>query len=58
MDKALILIDLQNEWIDPKSEYFIGSNLKELKDNINILIDFCRKENYKVIFIKHLEQII
>jgi len=52
MNKALILVDLQNEWLNKNSEYY----LKELPiSKINTLIDFCRDKSYKIIFIKHLE---
>ena len=51
--KALIIIDLENEWIDKKSEYYIGDISKDIR-KINELIDFYR-DSHKIIFIKHVE---
>jgi len=52
---ALILVDLENEWRNPSSEYYVG-NLKGLIANTNKLIDFCRKKGSKIIFIRHVEK--
>jgi len=54
-EKALILIDLENEWIDKNSEYFVG-NISELISKTNKLIKYCRDNNYKIIFITHIEK--
>jgi biuret amidohydrolase len=53
--QALILVDLQKEWTDPNSEYYI-SDLKGFVKNINKLIDFFRKQNSRIIFIRHIEE--
>ncbi len=55
MEKALILVDLENEWTDKNSEYFIG-DLTDFIEKTNKLIDYCRKKDYKIIFIKHVEK--
>jgi nicotinamidase-related amidase len=53
--KALILIDFENEWINEDSEYFVG-NITETVNRVNKLIGYCRNENYKIIFIRHVEK--
>jgi nicotinamidase-related amidase len=53
--KALILVDLENEWLDKKSDYFVGDISKMLK-RTNRLIDRCRARKYKIIFITHIEK--
>lgn len=53
--KALILVDLENEWSDKKSDYYVG-DLFDLINRANRLIDYCRNQNYKVIFIRHIEK--
>jgi nicotinamidase-related amidase len=40
-DSALVLIDLQTEWRDPESEYYVG-DLVEIVARVNFLIDFCK----------------
>lgn len=52
--KALILIDLENQWTEEGSDYYLG-DLTLLTQNINILIDHCRKQGYKIIFVRHVE---
>lgn len=52
--KALILVDFENEWIDENSDYYIG-DVSKLIENTNRLIDFCRRQAYKIIFIAHVE---
>jgi len=52
---ALILVDLQKEWKDTNSSYYIG-NLSETITKINKLIDHCRKKNSKIIFTQHIEK--
>ncbi|MBI5138883.1 MAG: cysteine hydrolase [Candidatus Vogelbacteria bacterium] len=54
-NKALILIDFQKEWADPKSPDFVG-DLISLLERTNTLIDFCRKQGYKIIFTRHVEK--
>ena len=53
--KALILIDFENEWTDKSSDYFVG-DISDLIKKTNKLIDFCRKNNYKIIFTTHIEK--
>ena len=55
MKSVLILVDLENEWIDKNSDYFVG-NLSEVIKRTNKLIKFCRKNNYKIIFTRHIEK--
>jgi nicotinamidase-related amidase len=52
--KALVLVDVQNEWVDKDSEYYVG-DLSELIEKTNALIKYCRRENYRIIFTKHIE---
>jgi nicotinamidase-related amidase len=53
--KALILVDFENEWIDKSSEFYLG-DISETIDKTNQLIDFCRDNDYKIIFISHIEK--
>lgn len=55
MANALVLVDLENEWRNPASEYYVGS-LKTLIANTNKLVDFCRSKGYRIIFIRHVEK--
>jgi len=55
MKKALILVDLENEWIDKTSDYYVG-DISKLIDRTNKLIEFCRKNDYKIIFVTHIEK--
>lgn len=52
--KALIIVDYQKEWTDASSDYFVGDISKAIS-NTNTLIDYCRNEGYRIIFVKHLE---
>ncbi len=52
---ALIVVDVQEEWSDPKSEYYAGEP-EAFVDRINELIDFCRATGSKVIFTRHEEE--
>lgn len=54
-NKALVLVDFENEWTDKNSEYFVG-NIEKVITRINRLIDFCRKKRYKIIFTTHIEK--
>ena len=54
MKTALVIVDVQNEYFDKKSDYFCGN--ETLIRKINRLIEFCRKSNSKIIFIRHEEQ--
>lgn len=53
--EALILIDLQKEWTDKSSDYFVG-DISEVIKRTNKLIDSCRKKSYKIIFTRHIEK--
>lgn len=53
--KALIVVDLEKEWTDPNSEFFVGNISSEL-ERTNRLIDYCRENNYKIIFTRHIEE--
>ena len=53
--KALLLVDLENEWLDKKSDYFVG-DISLMLGRTNRLIDTCRRRGYKVIFITHIEK--
>lgn len=52
--KALVLIDLQNEWIDEDSDYYVG-DIFALIEKTNELIEYCRREGYCIIFTRHIE---
>lgn len=54
-NKALVLVDFENEWTDKKSEYYLG-DISLTVDKTNQLIDFCRKKGYKIIFTVHVEK--
>lgn len=53
--RALILVDFENEWINRKSDYFVG-DISEVIKRVNEVISFCRKAGYKVIFTTHVEK--
>ncbi len=55
MDTALVLVDLENEWLDKDSPYF-AKDLKGMIPRVNSLISFCRKRGDKIIFITHIEK--
>ena len=55
VNKALILIDFENEWTDKNSDYFVG-NIDKVIIKTNKLIDFCRKKSHKIIFTTHIEK--
>ena len=54
-DTALILIDFQKQWLDLKSDYFVGDIAKTL-EKVNRLIQFARNQGFKIIFTRHIEQ--
>ncbi len=53
-ETALVLIDFQEEWINPESEYYVG-DAQEVLGKVQYLIDHCRTRGYKIIFTKHRE---
>lgn len=52
--RALVLIDLENEWATKGAEYYIGE-LDNLVGRVNQLIDFCRRAGDKIVFVRHVE---
>lgn len=52
---ALILIDFEQEWMDKKSDYYVG-DISIVLNKTNLLLDFCRKKKYKIIFTRHVEK--
>ena len=44
MNKALVVIDIQND---------ITKNYKEIIDNINSAIDWAKKNDFHIVYIKH-----
>jgi len=46
--KALVLVDFEQEWTDPNSEYYLD-DISDVIDRTNRLLDHCRARNYKVI---------
>jgi len=55
ISKALICVDFENEWTDKSSDYFV-EDVSELIKKTNKLIDYCRKNGYKIIFTTHVEK--
>ena len=53
--KGLILVDFENEWIDESSDYFVG-DISDVIERVNRLIKHCRKNDYKIIFTRHVEE--
>lgn len=53
--KALILVDFEREWLDQKSEYYVG-DISAVLHKTNQLLDFCRQKKYKIIFTRHVEK--
>src|SRR3989344_6937982 len=45
--KALILVDFEKEWTD---------KISDVVEKTNKLIDYCRKNDYKIIFTTHIEK--
>jgi len=54
LKKALITVDYQKEWTDKASGYYVG-DISKATLNSNKLIDYCRDNEYKIIFTKHVE---
>lgn len=52
---ALILVDMENEWINRNSEYYVGS-IPHVISNVNALIGYSRRKGHKIIFIRHVEK--
>ena len=54
-EKALILVDFENEWVNKNSDYYVG-DISEVIAKVNKLIDECRKNGFKIIFTRHIEK--
>ncbi|MEK6964193.1 MAG: isochorismatase family cysteine hydrolase [Nanoarchaeota archaeon] len=54
MPKALLVIDVQEEWRDPNSPLYLGDDFKDLVMNINDLVLFSRQHSIPVIWVKHV----
>ena len=54
IEKALLLVDFEQEWIDKDSVYYVG-DIAEVINKVNRLIDYCRERDYKIIFTTHVE---
>ncbi len=54
MFQALLVIDVQEEWRDPNSPLYLGSDFKELVKNVNDLVTLCRSKAIPVIWVKHI----
>lgn len=48
-------MDFENEWLDKSSEYFVG-DISDVINRTNKLIEVCRTNGYKIIFIAHMEK--
>ena len=55
MDKALLLIDFENEWVDESSDYYVG-DISAVISKANNLLKYCRENGYKIIFTRHIEK--
>jgi len=53
-ETALVLIDFQKEWIDPKHEYYVW-DISQTLSKVNYLIEYCRAREYKILWTKHRE---
>src|SRR3989339_314600 len=52
MNKALILIDFQNEWIDKDSDYYVG-NIDDVLERNNKLIPEIKKQPQDILITKN-----
>ncbi|UCD04011.1 MAG: cysteine hydrolase [Candidatus Woesearchaeota archaeon] len=52
--KALIIVDYINQWINKKSDYYVGNISKQIK-NLNEVIGYCRDRDTPIIFTTHIE---
>ena len=53
--RALILVDFENEWINKNSDEYVGDILNVI-ERTNELVDFCREKGYRIIFTRHVER--
>lgn len=54
MKKTLIIIDYENEWVEPNSKYYVG-NISDQISKLRELVQFCRKKGFPIIFTRHIE---
>jgi len=55
VNKALILVNFEREWVDESSDDYVG-DISEVIERTNKLIDSCKGKGYKIIFIRHIEK--
>ncbi|MBS3087489.1 cysteine hydrolase [Candidatus Pacearchaeota archaeon] len=53
--KALVLIDIEKEYFDDDSDYFVG-DVGDFVKRVNQLVEFCRGKGYVIIFVRHIEE--
>jgi len=53
--KALVLIDIEKEYANKDSDYFVG-DVSKFVGRINQLVEFCRREGYQIIFVRHIDE--
>ncbi len=56
MKPALLIIDVQKEWNNPKWEAFIP-NFKEVVDSIKVLKEICNEHEIPVIYSRHVRKL-
>lgn len=56
MKEALIVIDVQNNYFDPTSDYYVNDSI-DILAKINKLIGSFKKQEKKVIFIRHAHKV-
>lgn len=56
MKEALIVIDVQNNYFDPSSDYYVNDSIDVLS-KINKLITSFRKQDKKIIYIRHAHKV-
>jgi len=54
MSKALLVIDVQEEWRNPDSALYLGSDFKGLTKNIQELVQFFRQSSIPIIWVTHV----
>jgi nicotinamidase-related amidase len=53
--RALILVDFENEWTNPDSDYYVG-DINGVIDRMKNVLAFCRKNDYRIIYTRHVEK--
>ena len=54
MARAVIVVDVQNQWAAKDTDYYI-LGFEDLVEDINDLIEFCREDGDMIIFTQHVE---